>query len=133
MISYLWLGLGSLIRWAKSLLIRSWLPKRLLLLLLNWGWLLLRWACCLWLLGRKLLTDRLGRLLERLPELLGESWLLLAERLLLLHQYFSKEGKQKLSGKKDNQSFRCWTIDIRYSGGKKYPKKLTPSENDLKF
>lgn len=79
MISYLWLGLGSLIRWAESLLIRSWLPKRLL----DWGR-LLRWACCLWLLGRELLTDRLGRLLERLPELLGESGLLLllAERLL---------------------------------------------------
>jgi hypothetical protein len=92
MISYLWLGLGPLIRWAESLLIRSWLPKRWLLLLLNWGW-----ACCLWLLDRKLLTDRLGRLLERLPELLGESWLLLAERLLgyLLLPLFFKRKKNK--------------------------------------
>ena len=76
------------------MLIWNWLPKRLLLL--NGDWLLLLcWAC--WLLDRKLLTDRLRRLLKLggywLPELLGESWLLLPEWLLgylLLSIYISK-------------------------------------------
>lgn len=70
---------GTLVRWTETLLLnRGRLSDRLL----NWRW--LRRACWLLLLDRKLWTDRLCRLLKLswLPELLGESLLLLTKCLL---------------------------------------------------